>query len=58
MRKLPVLLVLLALAGCYNPRYPDEGPGHDRPDQAAVGSSATGEPVTDSSGKPVQSRSR
>ena len=58
MKTLPLLLLTLALAGCYNPRYPDEGPGHDRPDQANVGSSATGAPVTDSSGKPVQSRSR
>jgi hypothetical protein len=50
---LPLSCALL-LAGCYNPRYPSEGPGTDRPDQAAVGSS-TGAPVTDSSGQPVQS---
>ena len=36
----------LALAACYNPRYPSEAPGHDR--EAAA-------PVTSSSGAPVLS---
>jgi len=58
MNKLSVLLVTLALAGCYNPRYPSEGPGTDKPEMAPVGSPATGGTVNDSTGNPVQSRTR
>ena len=36
----------LALAACYNPRYPSEAPGHDRTGPA---------PVTSGSGAPVLS---
>ena len=36
----------LALAACYNPRYPSEAPGHDRVEPA---------PVTSGSGAPVLS---
>ena len=42
----------LALAACYNPRYPSEAPGHDRADQAPV---STSTPVTSGSGTPVMS---
>jgi hypothetical protein len=57
MRKLSVLLVTLALAGCYNPRYPDEGPGTDKPEMAPV-QSGTGGTVNSSDGSAVQSRKR
>lgn len=40
------LAATAALAGCYNPRYPSEGPGHERTEQA---------PVRSGSGGPVMS---
>ena len=48
----------LTLAACYNPRYPSEGPGHDRPEQQPVtqGNPVNTAPaVTSGSGSPVTS---
>ena len=48
----------LSLAACYNPRYPSEAPGHDRPEQPPVtqGSPVNTAPaVTSGSGAPVTS---
>jgi len=58
MKRFAAVLAVLSLAGCYNPRYPSEGPGTDRPEMAPVSSPATGGTVNDSSGQPVQSRKR
>lgn len=48
----------LSLAACYNPRYPSEAPGHDRPEQQPVTQGnpvQTAPVVTSGSGSPVTS---
>ncbi len=55
MKRITVVLVLLALAGCYSPRWASDSPGTDHPKQAPVTSSSGAPGATSSDGQPVMS---